>query len=332
MQVSIIVPVYNVEKYIIECLNSAIVQGLDSYEIICVDDCGTDNSVELINEFIKENNLYDIVRLIKHEKNGGLSAARNTGIAVAKGEYIFFLDSDDILEKNSLSEMYHIACSKNLDILESGFNEFFETDYNIEVGKKENIKEIEPMKGAEYLTYVLKNKSYIPMAWGKLYRTELVKSVGGFYRSLISEDEEFTPRIFVNARAIGRCCVMSYLYRRRDSSITTSYQNNVKWVDSYVIIIKKMYELEKKYNLSKTERYYIEQHAAQITLSLLKNAAAYQVSSEVLEYILKVIKDNKLRMVAIKSHFFREKLEGLLFLFPKIYIFLYRRIKNVRKN
>ena len=156
MQVSIIVPVYNVEKYIIECLESAIKQGLKTYEIICIDDCGTDNSVNLIKNFINEKNLQDVIKIIKHDVNSGLSVARNTGIDAARGDYIFFLDSDDLLKKNTLSKMYDIANKENLDLLEGGVSEFFETDYNISLGIQKDLKEIEVMKGAEYLAYVLK--------------------------------------------------------------------------------------------------------------------------------------------------------------------------------
>ena len=129
MQVSIIIPIYNVEKYIKECLKSVVTQGLTDYEILCIDDCGQDKSIDIVNEFKSQYNLNNLF-IIKHDNNKGLSAARNTGIEHARGEYLFFLDSDDFLEKNSIYNLYNIAKNENLDVLEAKVLEFFdEIDY-----------------------------------------------------------------------------------------------------------------------------------------------------------------------------------------------------------
>lgn len=98
-RVSIIIPIYNVEPYILECLQSVDKQTIgDDIECILVDDCGTDNSVLVAEDFIKSYNGRVHFTLIHHQKNGGLSAARNTGIHAAHGEYLYFLDSDDTIK------------------------------------------------------------------------------------------------------------------------------------------------------------------------------------------------------------------------------------------
>lgn len=120
IKVSVIIPVYNTEKYLVKCLVSVLNQSLREIEIICINDCSTDNSDEIINKFQKQDS-----RIIykKNNNNKGLSISRNIGIECARGKYIFFLDSDDYIKENTLEELYYKAYEYNLDILYFGFNE-----------------------------------------------------------------------------------------------------------------------------------------------------------------------------------------------------------------
>ena len=103
-EVSIIIPIYNVEKYVAECLNSVISQTYDHSKIGCiiVNDCTTDDSIDIVYKIIKKYDGGMSFIICRHEHNEGLSSARNTGIEVAKGNYIFFIDSDDYIYPNSL--------------------------------------------------------------------------------------------------------------------------------------------------------------------------------------------------------------------------------------
>ena len=115
IKVSVIIPVYNVEPYLKECLNSIINQTLKDIEIICIDDCSTDNSYQILEEYSKKDNR---IIILKNEKNtGGPSTARNKGIDLAKGDYLYFIDSDDYIENNFLEEMYNTAKEYNTDIV-----------------------------------------------------------------------------------------------------------------------------------------------------------------------------------------------------------------------
>lgn len=96
--ISVIVPIYNVQNYIAECLESIISQTYRDLEIICVDDCGLDNSISIVKKYMKKD---DRIKLVHHEENQGLGGARNTGISVANGEYIYFMDSDDKIERDA---------------------------------------------------------------------------------------------------------------------------------------------------------------------------------------------------------------------------------------
>ena len=101
-KISVVLPIYNVGKYIEKCLESIQNQTFKDFEAICVDDCGTDNSIEIAQRFIEKDSRF---KLVRHEHNRGLSAARNTGIDMATGEYIVFIDSDDWVEPTLLEKI-----------------------------------------------------------------------------------------------------------------------------------------------------------------------------------------------------------------------------------
>ena len=135
MKVSIIVPIYNVEQYIEECLNSIYNQELADFEVLCIDDKGNDKSIEKVRKFVSINNITNL-KIIEHNKNKGLSEARNTGIKNAKGKYICFLDSDDMLIKGGLKQLIEQAEKNDLDIIEGRIEEKYETKFKIELDEK----------------------------------------------------------------------------------------------------------------------------------------------------------------------------------------------------
>ena len=121
MKVSVIVPVYNVSNYIIKCLDSIVNNTLKDIEIIIVNDGSTDDSIKKVCE------RYDDSRIkIIYKKNGGLASARNTGVRYAKGKYLFFVDSDDFIELDTLESMYNVACKGNYDIVYSDYYKYYE--------------------------------------------------------------------------------------------------------------------------------------------------------------------------------------------------------------
>ena len=120
IKVSVIVPIYNTEKYVVECLESIVNQTLKEIEIICIDDGSTDNSIEIVK-------CYSNIKII-HQKHSGLSIARNTGMQNANGEYIYFCDSDDILVTNALEELYNYSKKNNLDMLCFDGNTFYDQE------------------------------------------------------------------------------------------------------------------------------------------------------------------------------------------------------------
>lgn len=128
-KVSVIVPIYKVESFIERCARSLFNQTLDEVEFIFVDDCSPDNSISILNRVIEENNnLRDCCHIVKHSVNRGLPSARNTGLSIAKGEYVFHCDSDDWVEHDMLEQMYSAAIMNDADIVWSDFFISFEKD------------------------------------------------------------------------------------------------------------------------------------------------------------------------------------------------------------
>ena len=179
-KVSVIVPFYNVEGYIEKCLETLVSQTLEDIEIILVNDGSKDNSIEIVNKFLK---MYPEKLVYLEKENGGLSDARNYAINYAKGEYIAFLDSDDYIEKDMYEEMYELAKKENSDMVECNF--YWEYPNKI----KEDIG----------VTYNGKNEMLEKIrvvAWNKLIKREILKqSKVIFPKGYRYEDVEFTYKL-----------------------------------------------------------------------------------------------------------------------------------------
>ena len=184
-KVSVIVPIYNVEKYLEKCINSLLSQTLEDIQIILVNDGSKDNSGNIAKEYEKNNKN----RIIYVEKeNGGLSDARNYGLKYATGDFIAFLDSDDYIEKNAYEEMYNKAIEENADYVECDF--IWEFPNKIRVDKQYPYK-----NKKEMLSFVR------VVAWNKLIKRQLITDNNlEFPKGLRYEDVEFTYKLipFIN--------------------------------------------------------------------------------------------------------------------------------------
>lgn len=162
--VSVIIPVHNVEKYLIECLDSVVTQSLKNIDIICVNDGSTDSSLSILLEIAKKDKRV----VVLSQENKGLASARNVGVLYAKGKYICFLDSDDKLISETLMELYGKADNEKLDVLYYDADSFYET---------ENIKSLRP----EYKNYYARSNSYVDVVDGKQLFVNMMKN--GEYRT-----------------------------------------------------------------------------------------------------------------------------------------------------
>lgn len=224
MKVSVIIPVYNVEKYLRQCVESVLDQDFQDYEIILVDDGSTDSSGSVCDDFEKK---YASVR-VNHKKNGGLSDARNTGIDMAQGKYILFLDSDDYWEqKDCLERLVVKAERQELDILNFRYKKYLEnTDTYIECLPDINEAEIEiSADKTDILKNMMQYGLYLSSACNKMLRTEWVKEHGLYFRKgITSEDIDWCARCMLSAAKIGYINLSCYVYRQRNGSISNSLQ------------------------------------------------------------------------------------------------------------
>ena len=210
--ISVIVPVYNVEKYIDDCVNSIVEQHYKNLEIILVDDGSTDSSGKKCDYWMTADRRITVI----HQENGGLSDARNTGLSYANGEYIGFVDSDDIIHPAMYEKLYTAMQETKSEI--AGCEIFCDEAPDIEAlerhskpGKKEYTSE-------EALRKIIDNADVYVTVWNKLYPKNLIEDIR-FERGKIHEDEYWSYQIIAKAEKIVMLSSCYYGYRRRNNSI-----------------------------------------------------------------------------------------------------------------
>ena len=176
MKVSVVIPVYNVEKYIEDCLRSVINQTYTDLEIICIEDAGNDGSGDIVKQFMASDSR---IKLVENEANMGLAAVRNRGLEMAEGKYVYFLDSDDMIKENAIEELCSLSEAENLDACIFAA-EFIYDDVNIdEMQKKDRsiYKRIYPdvMEGRELFKVWMKVWDWMPSQPRYFYRREFLE-------------------------------------------------------------------------------------------------------------------------------------------------------------
>lgn len=247
-KVSVIVPIYNVEKYLEKCINSLLSQTLEDIQIILVNDGSKDNSGNIAREYEKNNKN----RIIYIEKeNGGLSDARNYGLKYATGDFIAFLDSDDYIEKNAYEEMYNKAIEENADYVECDF--IWEFPNKIRVDKQHPYK-----NKKEMLSFVR------VVAWNKLIKRQLITDNNlEFPKGLRYEDVEFTYKLipFINKFAYVDKPFIHYV--QREGSIANV--QNERTAEIFTVL-DNVIEFYKKNNIYEVYRDELEYNYARYLL------------------------------------------------------------------
>ena len=212
-KISVIIPVYNVEKYLEKCIKSVISQEYKNLEIILVNDGSTDKSGEICDNY----KLIDDRIKVMHKKNGGLSDARNCGLDNARGEYIAFLDSDDWIDKKLYSSLYNIINKYDADIAICNFKKVYKENEELN-----NIHSEFIYSNVEVLENILsKIGTQMIVSWNKLYKREVLKNMR-FPVGKIHEDEFLTPMILYKANRIVYTEKELIYYRQRENSIMGS--------------------------------------------------------------------------------------------------------------
>lgn len=238
-KVSIIVPVYNVEKYLRKCLDSLINQTLKDIEIICINDGSTDKSLEILEEYKNRDSRI----ILLNQENSGQSVARNRGIEIAKGEYLGFVDPDDWIDLDYYEKLYYSANTNDTDIAVGGIIRV------TGIKKKKFLNfEKETITDNTNLKFELcdvPEKSYV---WNKIYKTEKLKEIGlEFEKGIFYEDCIFTPQALFYLGKIVTVPNIYYYYLRRGNS--TVKQRSEKANADNVYAHKKANDFIKKHNI-----------------------------------------------------------------------------------
>lgn len=257
IKVSVVMPVYNVEKYIGECLDSVISQTLDDIEIIAIDDGSRDSSGRILDDYAKKDSRIQVI----HKRNGGVSAARNDGLEICTGEYIYIMDSDDYLESSALEEMYKNAIVTGADVVigdhisfdEKGSqilhhlfkNEFITDD-------RETILQLQNMVLHPGYSPLLSNTNPglgIGPPWTKLVRKNIIddhKLRFEPYVKGIFDDCLFSMHVFEYAKKVSYIMTCGYHYRILQTSLTHRF--NAERLEINKRVFDKIDEFKIKYN------------------------------------------------------------------------------------
>lgn len=247
-KVSVVIPIYNVEKYLKKCLDSVINQTLKDIEIICVNDCSSDNSESIIKEYINKDNR---VKLINNKNNYGIGYSRNIGIDNSLSDYISFIDSDDFVSENFIEELYSTALKNDADIVftnniytvnesTNNIKPYYHNRLNI-WKKKFNNSYIEGISNFNVNTEEKENTPEYPLVvvWNKLLKKDfLYKKSIRFFDYRIAEDADFFYRILANNPKMYYNNNAKYYYFQRSSSLMT----NIKKDNDMPIVILEVFE------------------------------------------------------------------------------------------
>lgn len=214
--ISVIVPLYNVENYIDKCLESLVHQTYDDLEIILIDDGSLDQSGIIADKWKEKDQRIKVI----HKKNGGLSSARNVGLDVCTGEYIMFVDSDDIVSIDICNQLLNQMNKYHSQISICEVEHIFDKEYCFSKSSLEKVYSSE-----EAICEMWYQKSFLPSAWGKLYSADIFSSLR-FTEGIIFEDIDMMHEAFSNAKKISYTNAKLYGYIHHEGSITTKPFSN----------------------------------------------------------------------------------------------------------
>lgn len=222
-KISIIVPVYNVEKYLRRCLDSIVAQTFTDWECILIDDGSPDNSGAICDEYAERDSRFHVI----HQENKGVSAARNAGLDVARGEWIGFVDSDDWIEKETFYVAYNEAINANADIV----------CFGVQFVAEEGLSRKVSFKNKEIYSNFKRFPVYMNSVWNKLFRKNLFHTVSLRFQNGISicEDMLFSFQACISTQKIVYLNQIFYNYFENFNSCTKTKLTNKKIEDTYKV-------------------------------------------------------------------------------------------------
>lgn len=245
IKVSFVLPCYNVERYIADCLNSIYGQDMseDEFEVVCVNDCSTDGTRDIIVGFAET---HSNLTLIDHERNMTVGGARNTGMNTARGEYVWFVDPDDLLQPNSLCAAYRIAKDRDVDVLSFNYRLVF-SDMR-PFGNRMTFSDSMVMDGQRFvLKYFPGRFSEFCIVWRTLLRVSFLKENGlTFPKMRKAEDVSFLWKVMLRAKSVSSVDNIFYIYRGNPYSTedgkwvsaTVAFSDRILWADQIDLMLQ----------------------------------------------------------------------------------------------
>ena len=314
--ISVIIPVYNVEKYIEKCLDSVITQSYTNLEIILVDDGSTDRSGEICDQYALKDNRVKVI----HAENAGLGEARNRGIRLSTGEYISFVDSDDWIERDFYKELIEAAMKAGSEVSICGYYECRENTKSPKVLYEESFTK--SGKDILYYTMVAGSRYWFNISvWNKLYKRNLLSDL--WFKSRVYEDIMYNAESLYKSKKIAYVnkCLYNYRLNRKGSIITEGFQ-------------RKTLEEEMKY---KAER--LEFFRKKDEKMLAKAAESVLIHDKLLYYALMKLSNedygvylNAYKSDLMKAKFIADAKTNIALLifkcFPKLWVFIIKKKYN----
>ena len=237
MLFSIILPVYNVEKYLSECVDSILKQTYTDYELILVDDGSTDSSPQICDSYAEKDNRIKVI----HKKNGGLSDARNAGTAVAVGEYIIYIDSDDFILDDRFLDKISKKAILGADLIYYKFSKYHDELKKLDGCKFSYASAINETDFSKKISALVKADAFYGMAWIKAIKHRIIQENNiEFEVGLLGEDMEWNYHIIHNSTSIELIDEAFVAYRQREGSITSTHK--LKNLTDFIYIVEKWSE------------------------------------------------------------------------------------------
>lgn len=323
-KISIIVPVYKVEKYLKKCVNSIISQSYSNIEIILVDDGSPDNCGKICDEYKEKDNRIIVI----HKVNGGLSSARNTGLDIATGDFIGFVDSDDWIEPNMYKELLEFIVNENCDLVECGVNLAFD-DKDIVLFPNCSSEVIDGRVALKnQLEIGNKTRHFLPRiaVWSKLYKKDFWKN-NRFPEGQIHEDYLLTCKVLHQSSRVG--LVKKGLYNHLTDNPNSIVNSRFSSRDLYKV---KQYEYRINYLSEKDEVELCKlakiQYYCLLLETFLKCSENKMIEEAELLQLLRINKDN-IKRSNIKG---KRKIEfSLFFCSTRLYVLLRKMYKGLKK-
>lgn len=233
--ISVIIPVYNSGKYIADCLDHVLAQTVRDLELLCIDDGSTDQSATILDRYARSDSRIKVV----HQSNSGVSAARNAGLSLAKGEFITFVDSDDTLDPNMYAHLLELITCHSADIAHCGYRKIFLDGSSRDVGGTNELLIQNSMEAAKCL---LSGQHFTGGLWNKLYRSRLFEHIRFDTELKMNEDVLINAAIFQKAEKIVFHDVPLYHYYERAGSSCSAMAEQKKKEDS-VLAAERIFSL-----------------------------------------------------------------------------------------